>query len=587
MSDSERAGWLSRIPEGDFVSAAPSYTPGEYLDLFHESLFACGEDRYSRLKYWFFDPTEHGYPEGRPYPLLIFLHGTSNSLVGKTCVNYAGAELFASPAYQADFQGAYILVPAANETRTENGVEGFWRAEYSEPLHRLIREFVSTREGRIGKTFLFGNSSGAAMALRMGAAYPDAFDALIPVGSTAVPDDAVLDRFATRGVRLFFAMGRNDEFHDFAAEVAPRLDKLRSLPGSFLFTPEWVRNGDHGIASINAGVEMGQHCLINAVQSNLIFDDGSPMDQRLPRGMTGWIDEVSRGGSASPREYISRSSLVRSGRVRTAEHISLYYEEYGSGDRIILSAQCGFYHRSMIQRLADLGYHIYCITLRGFHPSSLVTEDYGDRWYDVFAGDVVAFADALGISRFSYMGASHGAGVGWHLMLLAQNRVDAFVAMVPGPHSLAEGTMSYRQMLEQGIIQSPPPFDPPVDGDPARQARREYREKWISGGPRAFEEERKLDYGRPMMRFGTEEKLCEALRSITVPVLMIGGCGDPISTPALMMRTAECLPHCKWIMYSNCGHNIDTDLIEEVSDEADRFIRNALATGKTYLPAES
>jgi hypothetical protein len=41
----------------------------------------------------------------------------------------------------------------------------------------------------------------------------------------------------------------------------------------------------------------------------------------------------------------------------------------------------------------------------------------------------------------------------------------------------------------------------------------------------------------------------------------------------LMMRTAECLPHCKLVVYSNCGHNIDTDIIEEVTDEADRFIK--------------
>ena len=29
---------------------------------------------------------------------------------------------------------------------------------------------------------------------------------------------------------------------------------------------------------------------MNAVQANLKFDDGTPMDERLPRGMTGWID---------------------------------------------------------------------------------------------------------------------------------------------------------------------------------------------------------------------------------------------------------------------------------------------------------
>ncbi len=435
------------------------------------------------------------------------------------------ARAYSSPVFQTDFLGAYILLPAVDE-RLRQDVSAFFRQ-----IQELIRDFSSSRTGCIGKTFLFLPSAVISAIRGSEDLFSGYFDALIPVGAAVSSD--TLQILSDQNIRVFRTV-------DPAAALA-----------------------------------------------NLMSEDRVPMDQRFPRGLTGWIDEVNRDGCAQEREYLSRSGMIRSGSVPVEEHISLYYEEYGSGDRIILSAQCGFYHRGMHQRMADLGYHVYCITLRGFHPSSLVREDYGDRWYDVFASDVIAFADRMGINRFSYMGASHGAGVGWHLMLLAQERIDAFVAMVPGPHSLAEGTMSYRQMLEQGIIQSPPPFDPPVDSDPARQQRREYREKWISGGPRAFEQERKLDYGRPMMRFGSEEKLCEALRSITVPVLMIGGYDDPISTPALMMRTAGCLPHCKWIVYTNCGHNIDTDLIEEVSDEADRFISNVLITGKAYLPPEA
>ena len=87
------------------------------------------------------------------------------------------------------------------------------------------------------------------------------------------------------------------------------------------------------------------------------------------------------------------------------------------------------------------------------------------------------------------------------------------------------------------------------------------------------------------MRLGNEEKLQEALRGISVPVLLLGGMEDPISTPDLMMRTAKCLPRCKMILYSNCGHNIDTDLTEELAEEADRFLRHSAADGKWYAPA--
>ncbi|MBR4530531.1 MAG: alpha/beta hydrolase [Lachnospiraceae bacterium] len=270
------------------------------------------------------------------------------------------------------------------------------------------------------------------------------------------------------------------------------------------------------------------------------------------------------------------------GQIITKDGYQLHYDEYGSGDRIILCAQVGFYPKGTQQYMAELGYHVYCLTLRGFHPSDYVTEDYGEDWYDIFAGDVTALADHIGAERFIYMGASHGAGVGWHLAIGYPDRVSAFVAVVPGPHSLAEGTMSYRQMMLQGIIDAPPPFDPPVDHDEARSLRRREREEHISAQPEPDEREKRIDYGRPLIKCGSEEALCEKLAGIRIPVLIIGGIDDPISTPELMMRTARALPNCKLVIYSNCGHNIDTDLIEEVSGEADRFLKNALARGKCY-----
>ncbi len=270
------------------------------------------------------------------------------------------------------------------------------------------------------------------------------------------------------------------------------------------------------------------------------------------------------------------------GYLETKDGCRLYYEELGTGDRVVISAQVGFYPRGMQQELAKRGYHVYDLTLRGFAPSSFVEEDYGDSWYDRFADDVICLADFLGLDHFFYMGASHGAGVGWHTVLNHPERVKGFVAVVPGPHSLAEGAMSYRQMMMQGLISSPPPFNPPIDNDEARQRRREEREAWLKGLPEADPREQRIDYGRPLMKLKTEEKLCESLKSIQTPTLILGGIDDPISTPELMIRTAKCLPHCKLVIYSNCGHDIDTDLTEELTDEAERFLRQLEKDGKYY-----
>ena len=275
------------------------------------------------------------------------------------------------------------------------------------------------------------------------------------------------------------------------------------------------------------------------------------------------------------------------GLFTTKDGIGIHYDEYGSGDKVILSAQVGFYPKGMQQYLAGMGYHVYCMTLRGFSPSSYITEDYGENWYDIFAEDVASLADYLSLKEFTYMGASHGAGVGWHLVLDHPERVNSFIAVVPGPHSLAEGAMSYRQMLMQGLIEAPPPFDPPIDCDEARATRRSEREKWLKSLPEADIREKNIDYGRPLMKYKTEEALCEKLRSIQTPTLILGGIDDPISTPELMMRTAKCLPHCKLVIYSNCGHNIDTDIYEELSAETDRFLSYALGDRKWYTPPDT
>ena len=280
------------------------------------------------------------------------------------------------------------------------------------------------------------------------------------------------------------------------------------------------------------------------------------------------------------RKAPSRTRFMHFGEIEPG--IKLAFEEFGWGDKYVLSAQMGFYPHGLHQALAFKGYHVICITLRGFAPSSYVTEDYGDKWYDVFADDVVRVADKLKIDKFFYMGASHGAGIGWHLCINHPDRVKGFIACVPGPHSLAEGAMSLRQMVLSGIIKEVPPMDPPIDNDEARSKRRAVREGHISHNPEPDPREKAIDYGRPLLKYKTEEKLCEMLHTINTPTLILGAIDDPVSTPELMVRSAKQLPHCKLVMYSNTGHNIDTDLIEELAGESERFLKQVDTDGRVY-----
>lgn len=184
--------------------------------------------------------------------------------------------------------------------------------------------------------------------------------------------------------------------------------------------------------------------------------------------------------------------MNHSGNFLSSDGIRLHWEEYGAGDKIIISSMAGlFYPEGLQQAMSGKGYHVYCLSLRGFFPSGYVEEDYGDRWYDLFARDVTELADYLGIARFFYLGASHGAGVGWHLLWRHPERIIAFVAVVPGPHSLESGTVSYRQLLLQGLISSPPPFDPPAAPNSPQAERRRRREIWLRKLPETDPREKK------------------------------------------------------------------------------------------------
>ncbi|MBO7700552.1 MAG: alpha/beta hydrolase [Eubacteriaceae bacterium] len=261
--------------------------------------------------------------------------------------------------------------------------------------------------------------------------------------------------------------------------------------------------------------------------------------------------------------------------------IELFYEELGEGDKYILSLMQDFPPQSSTRAMAREGYHVFLITNRGMGRSTHVTEDYGNEWYNIFADDVVHFADRMGIDRFVYMGCSHGAGTGWHIALRHPERLIALVAMVGGPHNLDEGNWSYRSRLEAGIKM--PPMNPYID-DEAVQRRNAVNQAYAKELRDAMSpEEKAMDYRRPLAYCGTEAALQEELRKIKTPTLMIGCIEDPISRPDLMLRTAQCIPNGKTILYSTFGHSGPySQFVEETVHETCYFLKNVEETGRVY-----
>ena len=156
----------------------------------------------------------------------------------------------------------------------------------------IYNKVCAEHENNIGKKFVMGASAGGYFTWRLLEGYTDFFDGAFPISSYYVPSNNALGRISDSGIELIIAHGRHDEMADFDECIAPRMEKLQSMKNCVCFFPEWVYNGDGGISSVHFGIEMGQHCMINWVQSNLMFDNGTPADGRLPEGVTGWIKAV-------------------------------------------------------------------------------------------------------------------------------------------------------------------------------------------------------------------------------------------------------------------------------------------------------
>lgn len=251
--------------------------------------------------------------------------------------------------------------------------------------------------------------------------------------------------------------------------------------------------------------------------------------------------------------------------------IELYYEEYGTGDRYLIQAQQFVSsHLSYVKDLCEKeGFHGYIIRIRGYAPSTLITEDLGDTWYDVWAQDVCDFADAMGIGKFFYTGHSHGAGIGWHLCMNHSERLLGFFASGCGPHKKdGQATGSARMMTIEAaksretwipfaekkalnaVKAVVPLLDDPEEGEAARLEIEQTKEFWINMPAVSAT----LNPKKPFPKCITEEELVSEMSKIHVPLLMLGGSADPISSPELMLRSLRAVKDSKLVLFEGVDH---------------------------------
>jgi pimeloyl-ACP methyl ester carboxylesterase len=259
----------------------------------------------------------------------------------------------------------------------------------------------------------------------------------------------------------------------------------------------------------------------------------------------------------------------------------LYYEEFGSGNEIIVSAQMSFRPRSYPELLADAPsrYRVLEFWLRGYGQSTPVMADLGRSWYPQWAEDIYQATQALGLGEFIYTGVSHGSGVGWHLALAHPEVLRGFVAVVGAPHSRAGGLESSelrRRMVEAGtdrdrLLGAVRAMYPLVSTDPQRRLR---HEEMIERSVAAMlEPDRpRWNQGKPLPEAVTDEQLAALLAQVSVPTLLLCGIQDPIITPETVLLAARSIPGARTVFFQDYGHELAGQNPGPVMDQVRLFV---------------
>jgi len=154
---------------------------------------------------------------------------------------------------------------------------------------------------------------------------------------------------------------------------------------------------------------------------------------------------------------------VRMSKVQ-ANGITINYEQQGAGEPLVLIPYLAADHACYAFQVADYAKHFTCISL---DPRGAGETDKPDGTYsmELFADDVAAFMQAIGIERAHVSGLSLGAATGLWLAGKYPQRVkslslhscwpksDAFLkTVVGGWQSTAKGLNSVTEMIVQGIL---------------------------------------------------------------------------------------------------------------------------------------
>ena len=268
--------------------------------------------------------------------------------------------------------------------------------------------------------------------------------------------------------------------------------------------------------------------------------------------------------------------------------VTLAYEEYGSGDRYLISTQNFFFrdcHMALLGR-EPYHYHVFLIYTRGYGASTHIYDPTPRDYTTIWGEDVAAFAEAMGIGSFYYTGISHGNWAGWYLAL---NRPELLRGFACG-----NGIAQFRDPGARTPVPPRPELDlDRVVGNREALEKMAWMENWPTRNPERLrrraenhEEHLQILLNRKKEEFTirntnmscceakTREEFYETMAKISVPILFLHGMLDPLAKIEDVVRLSQAIPGSQIKAYQNLGHGGGDECPEIFARDCDRFFRD-------------
>ena len=268
--------------------------------------------------------------------------------------------------------------------------------------------------------------------------------------------------------------------------------------------------------------------------------------------------------------------------------VTLAYEEYGSGNRYLISSQNFFFRDSHMALLGQepYHYHVFLIYTRGYGASTHIFDPTPRDYTTIWGKDVAAFAEAMGINSFYYTGISHGNWAGWYLALnrpellrgfacgngIAQFRgPDARTPVPPRPELDLDRVVGNREALEKMAWMENWPTE---SSERLRRRAQNHEEHLQILLNRKKEEFTVRNTNMSCCDAKTREEFYETMAKIDVPVLFLHGMLDPLAKIEDVIRLSQAIPGSQIKAYQNLGHGGGDECPEIFARDCDRFFRD-------------